>query len=151
MNTKLRRLTASLLVTTLTSAALPIPAHAEMLTDRERIAVVLDREEIAAQLATYGITQADAKARVAALTDEEATELAGRIDTLPAGGFIHILAVALVGAAYAVVAIGTLAVLAVVGTVKLVQAVAGALNERQAAREQRALTAASAEPSEIVE
>lgn len=148
MNTSLRRLTASLLVTTFTTAALPIPAHAEMLTDRERIAVVLDREDIAAQLATYGVTQADAKARIAALTDEEAAELAGRMDTLPAGGFIHVLAL---GMFYGVIAIGALAVLAVVGTVKLVQAVASTLNERQAAREERALAAASAELLETSE
>ena len=39
-----------------------------------------------AQLQNLGIAKADAQARVAALTDDEAATLAGRIDSLPAGG-----------------------------------------------------------------
>jgi hypothetical protein len=43
----------------------------------------------------YGVSPADVKARVAALTDDEAAELAARIDELPAGG-VSILGVALI-------------------------------------------------------
>ena len=45
-----------------------------------------------AQLEAYGVSPADAKARVAASTDAEAAELAAGIDTLPAGGFVQALA-----------------------------------------------------------
>ncbi len=51
-----------------------------------RIAAALDRPEVVAQLEQLGVNKADAQARVAALTDDEAASLAGRIDSLPAGG-----------------------------------------------------------------
>jgi hypothetical protein len=83
-----RRLIASLLILSL---ALPLPAQAAMVAthdalDRERILIVLDRADVQAQLQAYGVRPADVKARVAALTDDEAAELAARIDELPAGG-----------------------------------------------------------------
>ena len=83
-----RRLIAMLLILSL---ALPLPAHAgmvatETLLDRERIATLLERAEVRAQLQAYGVNPAEVKARVAALTDAEAAELAVKIDQLPAGG-----------------------------------------------------------------
>jgi hypothetical protein len=83
-----RRLIASLLILSL---ATPLPLHAGMITtenllDRERIANLLDRADVQAQLQAYGVSAGDVKARVAALTDEEAAELAAQIDSLPAGG-----------------------------------------------------------------
>ncbi len=51
-----------------------------------KIADALGRPEVLAGLEQYGVSWADAEARVAALTDAEAAELAGRIDALPAGG-----------------------------------------------------------------
>jgi len=83
-----RRLVASLLIISL---ALPVPAHAGMVStgdaiNHERILQLLDRAEVQAQLQAYGVSVGEVKARVAALTDEEAAELAARIDTLPAGG-----------------------------------------------------------------
>jgi len=81
---------ASLLIVSL---VLPFPAQAALVStgsalgaDRERIARMLDRTEVQAQLQAYGVSAADVKARVAALTDAEAAELAARIDELPAGG-----------------------------------------------------------------
>ncbi len=84
----LRRLVASLLIVAL---AVPFPAQAGMVAthdalDRERIVSLIDRAEVQAQLQAYGVDPADVKARVGALTDAEAAELAGRIDSLPAGG-----------------------------------------------------------------
>jgi hypothetical protein len=83
-----RRLVASLLIFSLIT---PLPAHAGMVTthealDRDRITSVLDRADVQAQLQAYGVSPSEVKARIAALTDEEAAELAARIDSLPAGG-----------------------------------------------------------------
>ena len=86
-----RRFIASLLILCL---GLPLPAQAGMVaTDaairtvhHERIARVLERADVRSQLQAHGVNPADVQARVAALTDEEAAELAARIDSLPAGG-----------------------------------------------------------------
>src|SRR5512134_344450 len=94
MITKLRRLIASLLVLCIAGLGLPLPAHAGMVgTDavvgsaqRDRIAIFLEREDVRQQLQEKGVSPADVKARVAALTDEEAAQLAARMDSLPAGG-----------------------------------------------------------------
>lgn len=53
---------------------------------RARIAAALNRPEVMSQLEKMGVDRADAQARVAALTDAEAAQLAGQIDSLPAGG-----------------------------------------------------------------
>jgi len=94
----LRRLVASLLVLTIAIDA--VPARAGMLSadigsERQRIAIVLERDDVRAQLAARGIGLGEAQARVAALTDAEAADLAAQIDALPAGG-VSVLGVALV-------------------------------------------------------
>src|SRR5260370_27574840 len=81
MMNQFRRLIASLLIVSLTGLGLPLPAHAGMIGtdsvaasgDRERIAGLLDRAEVRAGLEAYGVTPADVKARVAALTVHEVT------------------------------------------------------------------------------
>ena len=55
------------------------------LDSRAHIAAVLARDDVRAELASYGVSLAEAQARVAALTDSEAKELAHRIGELPAG------------------------------------------------------------------
>jgi hypothetical protein len=99
MIAQLRRFIAALLTVAL---VVPFPAHAAMLStesalgpDRERIAQILDRTDVRAQLEAYGVNAGDGKARVAALTDEEAAQLAARIDELPAGG-VSVLGAALI-------------------------------------------------------
>lgn len=88
----LRRFVAVLLM-----ISLALPAHAGMIaTDQGRMVEFLDREEVQAQLQAYGVSAAEVKARVGALTDEEAAELAARIDTLPAGGVGIISAILIV-------------------------------------------------------
>lgn len=93
----MRRCIAVLLILTTTFTSLPL--HAGMLPvpgpDRERIVAVLERAEVRDELATRGVSLADARQRVAALTDAEAAELAARLDELPAGG-VDVLGVALV-------------------------------------------------------
>jgi hypothetical protein len=94
MNAQLRRVTAVLLVASLSAMGMPQPAQAAMVAtesavaagDRAHIAGLLDRTEVRAQLEALGVSVADAKARVAALGDAEVTQLAGQIDSLPAGG-----------------------------------------------------------------
>lgn len=90
MIAQFRRFIAVLLAITL---VVPLPARAAMLStesalgpDRERIAQILDRTDVQAQLQAFGVSAAEVTARVVALTDEEAAELAARIGELPAGG-----------------------------------------------------------------
>ena len=54
--------------------------------ERAKIAMALDRPEIQAQLEKMGISQSDAQARIAALSDAEVSSISHQIDTLPAGG-----------------------------------------------------------------
>jgi hypothetical protein len=87
----MRRLIAVLLAF---SIVMPLPARAVMLaTDsalgtaqHQRVEQVLERADVQARLQAYGVSAADIKARVAALSDQEAADLAARIDSLPAGG-----------------------------------------------------------------
>ncbi len=63
---------------------------------REKIMGLLAREEVEARLRTQGIDPEEARARVAALSDAEALEIARRIDSLPAGaGAVGVLVTAI--------------------------------------------------------
>ncbi len=63
---------------------------------RAKIRSLLAREEVQARLRAQGIDPAEAKARVAALSDTEAREIARRIDALPAGsGAVGVLVTAI--------------------------------------------------------
>ena len=87
-----KRLLSSLLIVCL--AGLGLPAHAGMLATeagvsdvaRTQVLSVLDRQEVRAQLEAHGVNPAEVKARVAAMTDAEVAQLAGQIESLPAGG-----------------------------------------------------------------
>ena len=89
-----RKLIASLLIVSLAGLGLPLPAHAGMLGAdaalaggaHERLATLADRADVRAQLEAYGVRPADVKARIAALSDAEAAQLAGQLESLPAGG-----------------------------------------------------------------
>jgi hypothetical protein len=95
--TSLRRLVASLLI--LTTGLTAVPVQAAMLAasgpDHQRVMALMERDDVRAQLAARGVSVDEARARVAALTDAEAADLAARIDALPAGG-VSVLGVALV-------------------------------------------------------
>jgi hypothetical protein len=94
--TRTRRLLAALLVMTTFSLTLPIDARAGLVgteqaasnTDasRERFNQWLLRDDVRAALQARGIDAAAAQARIDALTDDEARQLAARIDQVPAGG-----------------------------------------------------------------
>jgi hypothetical protein len=85
-----KRLVSYLLVVCL--AGLGLPARAAMLPtdtangERARVLGVLERDDVRTQLQAHGVDPAQVKARVAAMTDDEAAQLAGQIDSLPAGG-----------------------------------------------------------------
>lgn len=53
---------------------------------RDRLASELDRPELQARLERWGVGADEARARVAALSDEEAAALVAKIDEAPAGG-----------------------------------------------------------------
>ena len=53
---------------------------------RERVQAFLDREGVEDRLKALGVAPELARKRVNAMTDEEVLVVAGRIDTLPAGG-----------------------------------------------------------------
>ena len=65
-------------------------AHAGMIgvedSERDRVKSMLERPELATQLEKMGVSPADARARVDAMTPEEVSQLAGRLDQLAAGG-----------------------------------------------------------------
>lgn len=94
MMARFRRFIAMLLVASMTGMALPHHAAAGMIAtegvaagaERERVAAMLSRADVRARLEAYGVRPADIQARVDALSDDEVTQLAQRIDSLPAGG-----------------------------------------------------------------
>lgn len=94
MMSRFRRMVAGIVVVCLSGTGFVLPAHAGIVssealvagTQQERLAGLLERSEVRAQLQAYGVDPAQAQARVAALSDEEAARLAAQIDELPAGG-----------------------------------------------------------------
>ena len=90
----MRRFICRALIVSIVGMGLPLSSQAGMLPTtavaanptKERIIGLLERSDVRDQLASLGVNPADAKARVAALTDEETSQLAARIDSLPAGG-----------------------------------------------------------------
>ncbi|GED21870.1 PA2779 family protein [Halomonas halmophila] len=107
---RLSRLLSPLLIAALVLGSLPAVAAspqtdlvgtAEVLEastiqqDRERIREVLAREDVQRQLKLQGVDADEVKSRVAALSDAEVSEMADRLDQMPAGASV-------VGALFAV-------------------------------------------------
>jgi uncharacterized protein YpuA (DUF1002 family) len=75
-------------------AILPVAATAEIVStedvaqqsDRERVKEFLSRDDAAGKLKQLGVAPAEAQKRVDAMTPEEVQVVAGKIDTLAAGG-----------------------------------------------------------------
>ena len=53
--------------------------------DRQTVLNFLTREDVGKQFESLGVSADEAKARVAAMSDDELHKMAGRIDQLPAG------------------------------------------------------------------
>ena len=89
----MRRIVSVVLVVSMLGMGLPLPAQAGMLPTesalaspaKERVMGFLERTDVRAQLESLGVNPLEAKARVAAMTDAEAAQLAGKLDQLPAG------------------------------------------------------------------
>lgn len=60
-------------------------SQASIAADRDRINAFLDREDVRGQMQRMGVSPAEAKARIAALSDAEVGRLAGRMDQEIAG------------------------------------------------------------------
>lgn len=60
---------------------------------RQRLAVLLARDDVVAALQRHGVDAGQARERVAALSDAEVMQLNGQIDQLPAGGDVLGIAV----------------------------------------------------------
>ena len=89
-----RRLVACLLIVSLPAqAGLVSTENVSAAGSRDRIAVFLDRADVQSRLESFGVSPSEVKARVAALSDVEAAQLAGRIDSLPAAGDSGVAAV----------------------------------------------------------
>lgn len=94
MKNRLRSAIASVLIVATAATALPLPASAGMIgteavtaaASRDRIGAALAREDVRKRLEAAGVRADDLQARVNALTEDEAAQLAQRLDNLPAGG-----------------------------------------------------------------
>jgi hypothetical protein len=97
---KLKHLLISFLITAFTFVGFTQSVQAAMISteqavaahaaqqNRDKLAAALNRPDVAAELERMGVAKDEAQARVAALSDAEVATLAGRIDSLPAGGDI---------------------------------------------------------------
>ncbi len=54
--------------------------------ERERVRAYMERPEVVKQLQGAGVPPEEAQARVRAMSDAEVHAIAGKLDTLPAGG-----------------------------------------------------------------
>ncbi len=77
------------LVDTGTIVAQQDGAHA-----RARVAAFMARDDVKRQMEKLGISPAEAQARVASLSDQEISQISGKLDTMPAGQ--GVLAIALI-------------------------------------------------------
>lgn len=90
------RCMARLLIVCTFSLGMPLPASADIVTtdqiyaseERDRVRAFLDRADVQAQLESLGVDTREARARVDALTDDEAERIAGHLEQLPAGGSV---------------------------------------------------------------
>lgn len=102
MTGRIRRIVASFLILCMGAVSIPVPAFAGIVSteqalagaERDRLAGLLERSDVQAQMQALGVSAREARERVAALSDAEAAQLAAELDALPAGG--DVLGVALV-------------------------------------------------------
>lgn len=109
----MKRFFSAMLVVSLVGVTTPMPAFAAMIgTDQvisseqkrahaDRVSQFLARDDVAQELQKYGVTPADAQARVEAMTAQELTQLNAEIHQLPAGSG----ALAIVGVVFVVLLI----------------------------------------------
>lgn len=96
MNHKLMKVTSRAMLVVMCGFTLPMQtAQAGMVgteqivaghADRARAMAFMEREDVSQAIEKQGVSAAEAKARVAAMTDAEIAKLNQRIDQMPAGG-----------------------------------------------------------------
>lgn len=62
-----------------------LSADSSLMTDRDRLNALVQREDIRQEFRRQGVDPDEAAARVATLSDAEVAEISARIDELPAG------------------------------------------------------------------
>ena len=65
---------------------IPTEPAAQAMSERGKVKAMLERPEVVREMQKMGIPPEKAAARVDAMTDAEVSQLAGRLDALPAGG-----------------------------------------------------------------
>ena len=98
MNPIFSKAVASAMVVCMLGVAAPIQAGIMPTTstqstpatqaERARVVQFLQRDDVRQQLVANGVDPQEAVDRVAALSDDEARDMAGRVDHMPAGGDI---------------------------------------------------------------
>ena len=99
MNSKFFRLICRLLIVSLMALHLPMgSANAAMIgtesaidqtvvaQNRDKVEAFMNRTDVREQLQKMGVNADDATSRVASMTDQEISKVAGKIDELPAAG-----------------------------------------------------------------
>lgn len=94
-----KRILATYAIASMTLLGIPAPAVAGLIAteqvaaaargaqaERSRVEAALARQDVQQGLVRHGVSPQDVKARVDALTDDEARLVANQIDRLPAGG-----------------------------------------------------------------
>ncbi len=113
---KLKNLLCHLLILAMVSLSLPhnaaraamvrtetaIEGAAKLQSDRDRLRMVLQRDEARAQMEALGVDPGEALARVDSLSDQEVAQIAQQLDQLPAGAginpiFLILLSIGFVG------------------------------------------------------
>jgi hypothetical protein len=82
-------LAAAILMPRAFAGMIPTPQgdhQAQASDDRAKVRAMLERPEVAREMQKMGIPPEKAAARVDAMTDVEVSQLAGRLNALPAGG-----------------------------------------------------------------
>ncbi len=93
-----KQLVASVLIVGLTTMGFPLAAQASIVpteqivtlgaaaSNRDRVSTFMARKDVRQAMSEQGVSPEAAAARVAAMSDNEVAQLAGRIDQAPAGG-----------------------------------------------------------------
>jgi len=97
----MKRFICKVLILSLLALPYSLPAQAGMIgtpeavAERATVSSFLARDDVQRSLAAFGVSPDEAQKRVAAMTDEEARNLAGNVGEAPAGGIIGLLLIVL--------------------------------------------------------
>ncbi len=81
-------LAAAILMPRAYADMIPTEPAQQAMSERDKVKAMLERPEVVREMQKMGIPPEKAAARVDAMTDGEVSQLAGRLDALPAGGAV---------------------------------------------------------------